>query len=348
MYESILKQATGNPNLKFKVTTAPFPVRNYLKQFQKQASGVFIVFVLSIGFALIPASIVSYIVSERAKNLKHMQLLSGMSLAAYWVSNMLFDILKALIPCGIVIGLLSAFDFFYDDVWRVFLVYPLGLVPFTYVTSFIFTSENVAQTVTIFFHFVLAGIGAICTYVLRIIEQTWDIGDRMHWWMKVVPSFCLTNPVMYMSTKDRLFAVRADLKVDNNLDVSLIGGEIYALLAHCAGWTLLLILIEAGILRWLTKLPMLLPKNWIKPKTLQELDLDEDVREEEERVERDTEMPVRVHGFRKVYPSVFRKPVLAVERTSFGLDYGECFALLGVNGAGKTTTFKALTLGDSS
>ena len=49
-----------------------------------------------------------------------------------------------------------------------------------------------------------------------------------------------------------------------------------------------------------------------------------------------------------MYPSVFRKPVVAVERTSFGLNYGECFALLGVNGAGKTTTFKALTLGDSS
>jgi ABC-type multidrug transport system ATPase subunit len=35
--------------------------------------------------------------------------------------------------------------------------------------------------------------------------------------------------------------------------------------------------------------------------------------------------------------------VLAVERTSFGLEYGECFALLGINGAGKSTTFKALT-----
>jgi len=28
---------------------------------------------------------------------------------------------------------------------------------------------------------------------------------------------------------------------------------------------------------------------------------------------------------------------------SFGLEYGECFALLGVSGAGKTTTFKCLT-----
>lgn len=32
-----------------------------------------------------------------------------------------------------------------------------------------------------------------------------------------------------------------------------------------------------------------------------------------------------------------------MERISFGLDYGECFALLGVNGAGKSTTFKSLT-----
>ena len=34
---------------------------------------------------------------------------------------------------------------------------------------------------------------------------------------------------------------------------------------------------------------------------------------------------------------------MAVENASFGLEYGECFALLGVNGAGKTTTFKSLT-----
>jgi ABC-type multidrug transport system ATPase subunit len=34
---------------------------------------------------------------------------------------------------------------------------------------------------------------------------------------------------------------------------------------------------------------------------------------------------------------------MAVENISFGLDYGECFALLGVNGAGKSTTFKSLT-----
>ena len=33
----------------------------------------------------------------------------------------------------------------------------------------------------------------------------------------------------------------------------------------------------------------------------------------------------------------------AVKNISFGLEYGECFALLGVSGAGKTTCFKCLT-----
>jgi ABC-type multidrug transport system ATPase subunit len=50
-----------------------------------------------------------------------------------------------------------------------------------------------------------------------------------------------------------------------------------------------------------------------------------------------------VDKFRKGYERLFKPMYLAVERTSFGLDYGECFALLGVNGAGKTTTFKSLT-----
>jgi len=74
------------------------------------------------------------------------------------------------------------------------------------------------------------------------------------------------------------------------------------------------------------------------------MQLDDDVVAEANRVaETDSEV-VRVKNFRKAYEkSVFSKPFMAVENISFGLDYGECFALLGVNGAGKSTTFKSLT-----
>jgi ATP-binding cassette subfamily A (ABC1) protein 3 len=46
---------------------------------------------------------------------------------------------------------------------------------------------------------------------------------------------------------------------------------------------------------------------------------------------------------RKVYTSLANNPTVAVENVNFGLEYGECFAILGANGAGKTTTFKCMT-----
>ena len=86
------------------------------------------------------------------------------------------------------------------------------------------------------------------------------------------------------------------------------------------------------------------------------MQLDSDVEDEEERIAKlgknkgDDEQRARsegeavsVYNLRKVYTKLCGKPFPAVERISFGLDYGECFALLGVNGAGKTTTFKSLT-----
>ena len=38
-----------------------------------------------------------------------MQLISGLDLSAYWISNLCFDIVKAIIPSAIVIGLMYAF-----------------------------------------------------------------------------------------------------------------------------------------------------------------------------------------------------------------------------------------------
>ena len=81
------------------------------------------------------------------------------------------------------------------------MLYPLAVVPFTYATSFLFQNENVAQTVTIFLHFAFGGIGAITTYILRIIVSTEKVGDKLNLALKMVPSFCLTNPIMFASSK---------------------------------------------------------------------------------------------------------------------------------------------------
>ena len=69
-------------------------------------------------------------------------------------------------------------------------------------------------------------------------------------------------------------------------------------------------------------------------------ELDNDVAQEQKRVENTSkdDLAVKADHLRKVYGNK-----VAVKDISFGLEFGDCFALLGVNGAGKTTTFKMLT-----
>jgi ABC-type multidrug transport system ATPase subunit len=52
---------------------------------------------------------------------------------------------------------------------------------------------------------------------------------------------------------------------------------------------------------------------------------------------------IRVNQLKKVFYVNRNLKKVAVNKVSFGIPNGECFALLGVNGAGKTTTFKMLS-----
>lgn len=217
-------------------------------------------FVVSIGFALVPAATISFILNEREKNLKHMQLISGMSLPAYWVANYIFDILKGVIPSALVIGLMYAFQLNYEWVWVLFLLYPVGVIPFTYVTSFFFSSENIAQTVTIFLHFVFAGIGGIVVYILRVIPATIEVGDLLLWIFKIIPSFCLTNSIMFASSKDVFAKIRTDVSNDT-FDLVNMGGDILLLMSHFVFWTIVLIIIELGAFNCFKNIPDKMSKN---------------------------------------------------------------------------------------
>ena len=63
---------------------------------------------------------------------------------------------------------------------------------------------------TIFIHFVFAGILAIIAGVLRVIPETWALGDLLVGILKIMPSYCLTDSIMWGATKDRLKVIRTD------------------------------------------------------------------------------------------------------------------------------------------
>jgi hypothetical protein len=106
-----------------------------------------------------------------------MQLISGVSLIGYWMSNLISDIVKTYIPIFLTMILYTLFKIDIPGVWVHFLLYPITIVPFTYVTSFLFTKDSIAQIMTLFVHFMAGGILPLVIYILLIIPHTVDTGS---------------------------------------------------------------------------------------------------------------------------------------------------------------------------
>ena len=123
-------------------------------------------FMISIAMAILPCVMVSFILREREHALKHIQLISGMNLPAYWISNCIADILKVYIPVLLIIGLTFAFNINYQGVWALLLLYPLAIVPFSYMTTFLFINDTKAQIMTFFVHFASCAIMGVVIYFL--------------------------------------------------------------------------------------------------------------------------------------------------------------------------------------
>ena len=66
--------------------------------------------IMSIALAIIPCCIIAVIIKEREQKLKHLQVVSGVSLTAYWASNLISDVLQAYIPIIIILILNAIFD----------------------------------------------------------------------------------------------------------------------------------------------------------------------------------------------------------------------------------------------
>lgn len=288
---------------------------------------------------------------EKQKGLKHIQVVSGMSLLSYWGANFVFDVVKTLFPCALSIACLYIFEMGYTDCWTTILMYPLGMVPFAYALSFLFQEEGAAQTFMLFGNVVTGSILPMVIFVLKVIPATVKEGDLASKVMKAVPNYTISNSISYDASKtlfnqSRAFLVLSDPDVGRSTlepyEVENIGGDLLALGLHLVIGLTIVFVVESfsGCIA-----------KTRKPKPNQEerhstVELDEDVETEEQRVSKlePKDCLIKVDGLRKVYKQGCRgAPTVAIEKTSFAIEKGECFALLGVNGAGKTTTFKSLT-----
>ena len=67
-----------------------------------------------------------------------------MRLTSYWIANFIFDALKLYITIATTIILFHVFDQEYPTAQWIFVAFPFGIIPFTYVFSFCFSVDSAA------------------------------------------------------------------------------------------------------------------------------------------------------------------------------------------------------------
>ena len=145
-----------------KITTRNYPLPPTFKQ-QKQTaliSAFIVALFCMIACCLIPASLVVFIVKEREVKAKHQQIISGVSIYAYWCSSFVWDIVSYVPTAFLIYMAMLAFQVkAYTEgsavsaIVTLFLMFGPSSVAMTYLLSFLFASHSTAQVAVMFFNF---------------------------------------------------------------------------------------------------------------------------------------------------------------------------------------------------
>ena len=131
-----------------------------------------------------------------------------MSLFGYWAANILADLIKSFIPIIVILIMAKVSGVWYEGMLWLFMLYPIAVVPFSYVTSFMFSSDTVAQICTLFLHFIAGGIMSLTVYTLELIPETQHVGDILRWVFCCIPSFCVTHGIVFSASGSMLVKAR--------------------------------------------------------------------------------------------------------------------------------------------
>jgi ATP-binding cassette subfamily A (ABC1) protein 3 len=374
----ILKKILKSQNITFEYTHYPLPMTEDIKGYGKSLNNFCLVFFVTIAFGLIPANFVATIVGERVNNSKHLMRIAGVSLFAYWLVNFIFEIIKYYVTAGICLLILWAFDFIPDYFYIDYLLYGPAMVSSTYLFSFFFDSEAIAQNALILFNLILGCLASTVVIMLRSLEDTTNGAKPAAWILRFIPTFA------FGYAYDQLLNGKLILFIDYGIEYSKKKSSEYLKLKYAGGdflfmgiftviYLLIIVIIEnesysfkpcpdsqidsniqdplvneeikrANSNEYVRKI-----KNENDYKKLRESDTSNNYKETEKEglnVKRNDCYSVKLKNVKKLFNKngcCSGEKIEAIKNLSFCVEYGECFGLLGLNGAGKTTTFKCIT-----
>nr|XP_048292244.1 ATP-binding cassette sub-family A member 17-like isoform X3 [Myodes glareolus] len=361
------------------ITTTNYPQPQTAKELSESIlyqgpKGHYLVVNFLFGIAFLSSSFSILTVTEENIKSKHIQFLSGVSTAAFWLSALLWDLLSFLVP---TLVLVLVFLWYKEEAFAhhentaavvlIMMLYGWAAIPFVYIVSFSFkTPGNACAKLVVMLTFL-----SICPIVLVTVTSDKDLGyaelsDSLDHVFLILPGHCLgmafSNLYYNFELKKFCNAKKlSDIKCNDVYEGYVVQQNIYAWESLGIGkyltalavlgpvYILLLFLIEANAFYILKsrlsgfarkeKMGMFLDVT--EPE-----DDDEDILDEAETIKFYFETllkknPLIVKEVSKVYNG--KVPLQAVNKVSFTVEEKECFGLLGLNGAGKTSIFNMLT-----
>ena len=181
------------------------------------------------------------------------------------------------------------FDMGLDNAWVTYLVFPFGALPFTYITSFMFSVDSAAQTFTMFFHFLTFSILSTIAFALRLAPDQELVGDSLNQAFKAIPTYPVSASV-YCDTSCEILANLRARSIDGTggpleadvWHITNILGDVTIPFVHLVVWAFVLMMIEKNWFRWMIIVPN-------KKLSAEAIELDNDVLKEAERVKEDAD-----------------------------------------------------------
>ncbi|XP_062956081.1 phospholipid-transporting ATPase ABCA3 [Cynocephalus volans] len=373
--DNLLLKLLCGPQASIVVSNYPQP-RSTLQaakdQFSEGRKGFDIALNLLFAMAFLASTFSILAVSERAVQAKHVQFVSGVHVATYWLSALLWDLISFLVPSLLLLVVFRAFDvhaFTRDghaaDTLLLLLLYGWAIIPLMYLMNFLFSGAATAYTRLTIFN-ILSGIATfLMVTIMRIpAVKLEELSRTLDHVFLVLPNHCLGMAVssFYENYETRRYCTSSEVaahycrKFNIKYQESFyawhtpgVGRFVASMATSGCVYLTLLFLIETNLLWRLRtficafqrrrELTELYNQTSVLPE-------DQDVAEERNRILASSldsllDTPLIIKELSKVYEQ--RAPFLAVDKISLAVQKGECFGLLGFNGAGKTTTFKMLT-----
>jgi len=146
----------------------------------------------------------AFIVKEREDRCKHQQIVSGMSITAYWVANFVYDYVLYIFVSFITILIAKALTITsltdgnaYAATWMLFVFYGLSYIPLTYILAFFYKDYGNAQAAYYFITFVSGGLLPLLPLLLRILGPGSNkVGRGIAWALRLFPPFAFGEGLM--------------------------------------------------------------------------------------------------------------------------------------------------------